>query len=201
MLFVFHPGRGSGVPILQSKPLALRNAKGPCQARGLFDEFVAFHGFGSVVQTWRSEQRAESPAEGGGAVVGMEDGIVQEGKESVHTENIYRVIGTNGNLDAGHSPPELDSRGAVEHAVCCAQQDWLSGTQPVGEQQAGTEVAEGGGFRPASEREAVFGIGGGDKICARRRSGIRRCAARCEPGCYCVGAELPRTKPAHQLIS
>ena len=83
--FVFHPGRGSGVAILQSKLLALRNAKGFRQARGFFDELVVFHGFGSVVQTWRSEQRAESPAESGEAVAGMKQRNVREGGEAVHT--------------------------------------------------------------------------------------------------------------------
>src|SRR5258707_157532 len=75
VFFAFDAGRGGGVPILQSKLLALGDAKGFCEARGLFDKLVLFHGFGSVVQTWRSEQRAESPSEGGEAVVGVEEGI------------------------------------------------------------------------------------------------------------------------------
>ena len=88
VLFVFHPGRGSGIPVFQSKLLSLRNAKGFRQSRGLFDEFVVFHDFGSVVQTWRSEQRADSPAEGGEAVVGVEERIFGQGKESIHAQNI-----------------------------------------------------------------------------------------------------------------
>src|SRR5260370_22575462 len=90
----------------------------------------------SVVQTWRLEQRAESPTEGREAVAGVEEGVVRERKESVHAQNIYGVIDANGNLDAGYGPAELDSRGAVKHAICCAEKQRLGGAQPVGKQQA-----------------------------------------------------------------
>ncbi len=76
VLFVLDASSVSRVPILQPKLPAFGNAKGLREARGLFDEFVVFHGFGSVVQTCGSEQRAQSPSEGGEAIVGVEEGIL-----------------------------------------------------------------------------------------------------------------------------
>src|SRR5438874_2365217 len=138
----------------------------------------------SVLQTWRSEQRAKPPAEGGETVASVEEGIVREEKESVHTQDIYSVIGSNGNLNAGWGPAKFDSCGAVKHAVRGAQKDQLGGAQPVGKQQTGAQVEEGRGFRPDSEWEAVFGVGCANEICARGRSGIGCYATRCAPGRY-----------------
>src|SRR6266699_778257 len=109
------------VVVLQPEFLPFRDAVGFDDTRSFFTEFAVFHDCGSVVQTYSSEQRAESPSEGGKAIVSVEHGIVREGDESVQTQNIQCVISANGNLDAGHGPAELDSRGAVKHAACCAE--------------------------------------------------------------------------------
>src|SRR5882762_9279512 len=91
VLLAFDPGRVSGVPILQTKLFALGYTKRFCKARGLFDELVVFHGFGSVVQTHRSEQRAQSPAENREAVSGESDGA-RKGNRAVETKQIQSVV-------------------------------------------------------------------------------------------------------------
>src|SRR5260370_26913247 len=110
-------------------------------------------------------------------------------------------MGTNKNLDGWHGPAELEPGGAVKRAVRCTEKQRLGGAQPVREQQAGAEIEESGSFGSATEREAVFGAGGADEICARRGSGKDRRAAPRGPGRYGVGAKLTRTKPAHEFIA
>jgi hypothetical protein len=117
VLLTFDAGRVSGVPILQTKLFTPGYTKRCCEARGLFDELVAIHGFGSVVQTCRSEQRAQSPAESGEAVSGEKDGFVRETDGAVEAEQIQSVVSAKRNIDTGHGPAEFDSRGAVKHAV------------------------------------------------------------------------------------
>ena len=117
MLLVFDSGRVGRVPILQTKLFALGYTKRFCKARGLFDELVVFHGFGSVVQTCRSEQRAQAPAESRETVSGENDGFVRETDRAVETKQIQSVVSANRNIDTGHGPAEFDPCGAVKHAV------------------------------------------------------------------------------------
>src|SRR4029077_15700235 len=187
--------------ILQSKLFALGNAKGFCEARGLFDELVVLHGPGSVVQTCRSEQRAESPSEGREAIVGVEEGIFRERKEAVQPQHIQRVISADRNLNSGHGPAELDSSGTVKHAVCCAKKQRLGGAQPVGGKKSRDRGKKGRSFGAVGERKAVFSVASHEKICARGRSGISCRAARRRPCCYRVGTQLTGAKPAHEFIA
>src|SRR5260370_26334037 len=111
--------------MLQSKPIAIRNAKGFREARGLSDELVVFRGFGSVVQTWRLEQRAESPTQGRGAGAGVEEGGGRERKGSGYAQNLYCVIEPKGNPGARDCPPGGGSRVALTHAICLRAQQPL----------------------------------------------------------------------------
>src|SRR6476660_755012 len=104
VLFAFDSGRVSGVPILQTKLFALGYTKRFCKARCLFDELVAFHGFGSVVQTRRSEQRAQPPAESREAISGEENGFAREMDRVVETERGQSIVSAKRNIDTGHGP-------------------------------------------------------------------------------------------------
>ena len=117
VLLAFDPGRVSGVQILQTKLFALGYTKRFCKARGLFDELVAIHGFGSVVQTRRSEQRAQSPAESRETVSSEKGGFVRETGRAVETKQIQSVVSAKRNINTGHGPAELDPCGAVKHSV------------------------------------------------------------------------------------
>ena len=117
VLLASDAGRVNGVPILQTKLFTLGYTKRCSEARGLFDELVAIHGFGSVVQTCRSEQRAQSPAESGETISGEKDGFVRETDGAVEAKQIESVVSAKRNIDTGHGPAEFDPRGAVKHAV------------------------------------------------------------------------------------
>src|SRR6266446_10940022 len=135
-----------------------------CKARGLFDELVAIHGFGSVVQTRRSEQRAQSPAESRETVSSEKGGFVRETDRAVETKQIQSVVSAKRNINTGHGPAEFDPCGAVKHAVGRGEKQRLCRSQPVREQPAGTQIEEARGLDSATKWDAVFGIRSGDEI-------------------------------------
>ena len=113
MLFALDPIGVGGVVVLQPEFFPFYDAVFFDDPRRFLQLFPVFHGLGSVVQTYGSEQRAEAPSEGGETVVGGEAGCAGQGNDAIQSQNVQRVISANGDLDARHSPAELDSGGGV----------------------------------------------------------------------------------------
>ncbi len=176
-----------GVVILQAKLFTFGDAVRLDDARGFFQQFVVFHSAGSVVQGRGSEQaaqtrwtrlvgleqRTESPAESAEAIVRAQEGFVGKRNQAVEAEHVERVVGAKWDLNAGDSPLELDSGRAAKHAVRGAEKRRLRWTEPVWKKPAGAEIEKAGSLETVAKRNAVFRVGGGNEVGARRERGIR----------------------------